>query len=634
MKKLHARVLLIVAAVVVCLSLPAQSPVNAYARVTGIAGTVLNLSNVSETFDTFEDGEYVIIAQMQDDVIGANTTNAATFGNLSAIASAGLYEVAMISTHTESGGLPNTVTLSSALSNTYNTGANSRVQLISFPVLGSPNYTSPAAGISATAWNGNTGGVIAFWVQGTLTLGGNITANASGFRGGLENAPNGYSACDNTTYRNASTLRYAFKGEGIYLATNAAYACARGKILNGGGGGNDVNAGGGGGGNYSAGGNGGIGWTPAGTGCSPGVGGLGGISLSAQISASRVFMGGGGGGGHENDNLGSPGGAGGGIIFIKANSIATSGSCAGRSITANGANAANAANDGGGGGGAGGSIVLQVGSYSVAGTCALAISANGGNGGSSVTTGAHGGGGGGGQGAIIFSGAQPVTNVTTSSNVGTGGTSCSGCPAASNGVSGTGPNNSGIIPSSSGPLPIELLTFTGHLNGNQVDLEWTTASEHNNDYFILERSDDFGTLTEIATIDGAGNSTGLLRYAHSDLSPQPGMNYYRLRQHDFNGELSYSNWVSVLFQPGESYVKVYPNPASGGELSVEMIGFDEPEALVRITDLTGRIVDERSMTLSGPSSIMLLSCSDCPAGLYNVQLITVRRTENIKVVFR
>jgi hypothetical protein len=84
------------------------------------------------------------------------------------------------------------------------------------------------------------------------------------------------------------------KGESIYKNTNTLFNNSRGKILTGGGGGNDHNAGGGGGGNYTAGGQGGNGYNN----CVafPG-GGLGGISLSASISGSRVFMGGAGGGG-------------------------------------------------------------------------------------------------------------------------------------------------------------------------------------------------------------------------------------------------------------------------------------------------------------------------------------------------
>ena len=174
---------------------------------------------------------------------------------------------------------------------------------------------------------------------------------------------------------------------------------------------------------------------------------------------------------HENVGNGTVGGKGGGIVLIKATNIRTTGACA-VSISANGATAANGSNDGGGGAGAGGSILLQVSSFSVTGTCPLTVSSNGGNGGSSVTSGVHGGGGGGGQGVVIYSIAQPTTNVTTSTALGTGGTSCSGCPASANGATAPGSGNLGVINSSAGPLPIELISFEGKANTGMCELFW------------------------------------------------------------------------------------------------------------------------------------------------------------------
>ncbi len=610
----------------------AQQPVNGYARVSSIAGNTLTVVNCAEAFDSFEDGEYVIVMQMQDNILGNTTTTSSSFGDMTATPlSAGLYEVAIISSHTENAGfVPLTITLQSALAHTYNTGANSRVQVISYPVLGSPNYTSPAGGIVATPWDGNRGGVVAFWVQGTLTLGGNITADAVGFRGGVKNTPNGYSACEGTTYATTTATRYAGKGESIYLNTTAAYTGARGKILNGGGGGNDVNAGGGGGGNYSSGGNGGIGWTPAGTGCSPGVGGLGGLTLQPYISGARLFMGGGGGGGHENDGVGSIGANGGGIILLRANTITTVGSCA-LIISANGGTPANASNDGSGGAGAGGTVLLQVTTYSIAAGCPLTISSNGGSGGSSVTTGAHGGGGGGGQGAVIFSGAQPSTNVTTQTNAGAGGSSCIGCTAAQNGVGGTGPNNAGILTGNTNPLPIEFLLFTGHLNGNNVDLFWQTATEIDNDYFTVERRDELGNMSEIGQVDGAGTTTILRSYSLTDYAPRQGVNYYRLRQTDFNGTFSYSNWISFEFNFSGQVVSVYPNPTHGN-FALELFGYENQLVTTTVTDVTGRIVSQSSQVIVQGNTTQQILLEGEPAGLYFVNISTGDHSEVIRII--
>src|ERR1700744_1647355 len=74
-----------------------KAQINAYAKVTNVTTNTLTLTNVNQTYHTFSVGEQVILVQMQDDVIGANTTNVSTFGTISSIANAGVYEVATIS---------------------------------------------------------------------------------------------------------------------------------------------------------------------------------------------------------------------------------------------------------------------------------------------------------------------------------------------------------------------------------------------------------------------------------------------------------------------------------------------------------------------------------------------------------
>jgi len=323
----------------------AQSVINVYARVTAVSGTSLTITGATGTFTTGA----AIVMQMQDSTIGTNTGNNSSFGNLSSIQNAGIYEIVNITAASTS-----TITLSSTLTHSFHFNNNSRVQVISYPTMGT-NYTLNG-GLTATAWNGSTGGVVAFKVTGTLTLNSNIKADGAGFRGGVvaNNAPADYSCDPTTMFDNAggvSTSWYGYKGEGIHNP-NGVYTVARGRMLSGGGGGNLNNAGGGGGGNFTAGGMGGQGWS-----CSASTtgGGLPGIDLSTYVSGSRIFMGGGGGGGQQNNNAGTAGGNGGGIIMISANNITTTGSCNGGagaiSISAKVNLAVNSCNDGAGGAG-------------------------------------------------------------------------------------------------------------------------------------------------------------------------------------------------------------------------------------------------------------------------------------------
>jgi len=609
--------------------LPAQTLLNAYAKVTSITGSnVLALSNVNISNHTFTVGGSVIVMQMQDDVIGANTTNAATFGNLSAIANAGKYEVKIISAVTPTSGAPTSLTLSTTLANTYNTGSNSSVQLISFRDLGA-NYTT-TANISAVAWNGSVGGVLAFYVSNTLTLNHSILADGLGFRGGAFSAnAAGDFACVNSSYITTLTT-LAAKGEGIYLPTVTTYSNGRAKILNGGGGGSENNSGGGGGGNYSAGGDGGLGYpcTTANSGR-----GLGGISLSAQISVNRIFMGGGGGGGQANNGVASNGGNGGGIILIKANTVATSTTCGSAvNISANGISAANSGNDGSGGGGAGGSIVIQAANFSATAACPLTVRTNAGNGGNVGDAAAHGGGAGGGQGAVIYSSAQPTVNVTTQTNNGTAGSDNSG--GTTNATGGGGSSNAGIIAASSGPLPIELLEFKATSKTSRVLLEWSTASETNNNYFSIERSSNGIDYTAITKVKGAGTTRSYNNYSVYDTEPLDGISYYRLKQVDYDNAFKYSPIVSLDFI-GSLNFSFFPNPIKSDEELSFMLTKNNgiKEFNVSISDLSGiEIYTENILTGSESKSTFILKNLNLHAGIYLLKLQSGNSSQIKKLV--
>ncbi len=111
------------------------------------------------------------------------------------------------------------------------------------------------------------------------------------------------------------------------------------------------------------------------------------------------------------------------------------------------------------------------------------------------------------------------------------------------------------------PLPVELLHFDGHKEGDDAMLQWTTATEINNDLFFLKRSSDGENWKKIATISGNGNSNQQIDYSHRDLRPDPELYYYRLYQQDFNGapELIGTTAINLLVDTWS----ILPNPSSG-----------------------------------------------------------------------
>jgi hypothetical protein len=138
-------------------------------------------------------------------------------------------------------------------------------------------------------------------------------------------------------------------------------------------------------------------------------------------------------------------------------------------------------------------------------------------------------------------------------------------------------------------LPIELLSFEGRATDDHVELEWTTLYETDNEYFELQRSADGRVYTSIGEVAGAGTSTEQRQYGFRDRDPEPGSNYYRLKQVDFDGTFTLSKVVHIAFTDElATSVQLFPNPTHGQvtlEFSVPSEGGN-----IEIYDPSGRRV--------------------------------------------
>lgn len=462
-------------------------------------------------------GDLVLVIQMQDGT-GATTANNATYAFPAT--AAGTYEFARVL----SVGV-NLLNLSTNLLNSYtqNTAvANNQT----YQVIRVPQYSTltinAAASVVPAPWNGITGGVVALDVAGAFVNNGSINASYAGFRGNagltlggaagaiLSTAtifdrvqPDTYAAhgakgegtagtpdrvlnvfsspgvllTSGTTSANGTTTNLTTAPNGI--STTAAYfsgitgrsynggSRAAGAPGNAGGGGtdgrpalNDENSGGGGGGNTGAGGIGGNSWNS-----NLAIGGRGG-NIAVPLLASKLIFGGGGGSGTSNNgyNLDASGGAGGGLIFLKAGTVTGAGLLladgqAGRSIPIknNGADCptdGSGSCDGAGGGGAGGGIVVLASSGS--GINAFVRGGQGGN----INGTIHGPGGGGGGGYTFASSALGIASAVLGGVAGL--TNVGGATPATYGAA-PGANGSGFVvnnttlPVAAGGLPANCL---------------------------------------------------------------------------------------------------------------------------------------------------------------------------------
>ncbi len=172
-----------------------------------------------------------------------------------------------------------------------------------------------------------------------------------------------------------------------------------------------------------------------------------------------------------------------------------------------------------------------------------------------------------------------------------------------------------IAISISGILPVEWLDFQAIRQENSIRLDWETASETNNRGFFVERlAEQNLDWEEIGFAAGQGTTNMGGSYSFLDEKPLPGMNYYRIRQTDFDGKETYSPVIAVNFEKKGSVLWLYPNPAS------EVIHLSLPEGAFQLEVFDGKGKMVLSQALD--SEQCTLNVNDLNAGLYLLRLKT------------
>lgn len=162
-------------------------------------------------------------------------------------------------------------------------------------------------------------------------------------------------------------------------------------------------------------------------------------------------------------------------------------------------------------------------------------------------------------------------------------------------------------------LPIELLSFSAKPEISTVELNWTTASETNNDFFSIERSAQGKEWEVIGTINGAGNSSTRINYSYSDEVPLIGKSYYRLKQTDFDGNFDYSKVVHVMYKGNsDNNIQLYPNPTSG-DLNIV---FERKDSEWKIINLLGQNVSNNVTILQQSPFELKLNVDQLESGIY------------------
>ncbi len=180
------------------------------------------------------------------------------------------------------------------------------------------------------------------------------------------------------------------------------------------------------------------------------------------------------------------------------------------------------------------------------------------------------------------------------------------------------------------PLPVELVDFSVAAMESAVRLNWKTASELDNDYFEVERSDDGINFQALKKIQGRGTTSQANYYQFDDKTPLQGINYYRLKQVDLDGKFSFSDIEQVEFIGNETSVHIFPNPSKVGFLNLNLVS-ENKNTDIEIHDMLGRLVYQNKIENKGNQSL-IIPTKNWSNGIFIVSISNIGMEKRLKVV--
>ncbi len=161
-------------------------------------------------------------------------------------------------------------------------------------------------------------------------------------------------------------------------------------------------------------------------------------------------------------------------------------------------------------------------------------------------------------------------------------------------------------------LPVELTKFEGRKRESNIQLNWQTASETNNQGFQIEHSLDNRTWSSIGFVAGQGTTYKEQDYTFMHKNPRQGINYYRLKQLDYDGAFEYSDVVSVQLADHSRQLAVYPNPVQSDQLNINLPEFETESVQLQLFDYAGRLVQQQVLYVQEA----VLQVGDLLPGIY------------------
>jgi hypothetical protein len=164
------------------------------------------------------------------------------------------------------------------------------------------------------------------------------------------------------------------------------------------------------------------------------------------------------------------------------------------------------------------------------------------------------------------------------------------------------------------PQPVEFISFKANHQDNYIYLTWSTATEKNSSYFVIEKSQDGINFSSVGQIKAAGSSSNILNYSFTDHSSETGTIYYRVVEYDIDGSTTVSEIKSVNSKLLD-FIKIVPNP-NHGNFSVIMEGLDNIAFQLSLYNALGENVYHSNDRTNSDNHIKNIEIQTLPSGIY------------------
>ena len=186
------------------------------------------------------------------------------------------------------------------------------------------------------------------------------------------------------------------------------------------------------------------------------------------------------------------------------------------------------------------------------------------------------------------------------------------------------------------PLPVKMLSFNAHIiSDRNVLVSWQTASEIDNDHFILERSCDEKNWDEISNIKGTGNSKNEISYQYEDqIENNFPVVYYRLKQFDVNGTFTISNSITVTFKDNLPNVISIENPVKNNICKINITSANQSTLNIVIRNTFGMEIMHSSQIVNEGNNNLNVDLNSLSSGLYFIEIKDKTTTLAIKKIVK